>query len=117
MYRDRATLEKIHPRSARILLEENARYDGVKKRHWLTHDFCEHKGIEKINGLMFRYIYPLTREAGRILNCYPAYVRHGYPKNDSLLFEKRIANRKYEKIIQPQFNKHICRYNTQHYNG
>lgn len=117
VYRDRATLEKIHPRSARILLEENARYDGVKKRHWLTHDFCEHKGIEKINGLMFRYIYPLTREGGRILNCYPAYVRHGYPKNDSLLFERRIANRKYEKIIQPQFNKHICRYNTQHYNG
>lgn len=116
VYRDSQTLEKIHPRSARILLEENAAFDGVEKRHWLTHDFCEYKGIEKINGLMFRYIYPLTKEAKRILGCYPDYVQHGYPKDDSLLFEKRVSNRKYEVIRQPQFDKNICCYNTQAYN-
>lgn len=117
VYRDSQTLEKIHPRSARILLEENAKYDGVKKRHWLTHGYCEHKGIEKINGRMFRYVYPLTREARRILNSYPAYIQHNYPKNDSLFFERRIANREYEKIIQPEFNKDICNYNVQQYSS
>ena len=117
VYRDSQTFEKIHPRSARILLEENAVYDGVEKRHWLTHEFCEHKKIEKINGLMFRYIYPLTQEARHILKKYPTYTQHSYPKNNSLYFERRIANRRYEKILQPHFNKNVCQYNTQHYNN
>lgn len=116
VYRDSETGEKIHPRSARKLLEENALIDGVKKRHWLTHDFCEYKGIEKINGLMFRYIYPLTKEARQILSCYPCYIRKNYPKDNRLLFEKRISNRVYETIRQPQFNKNSCRYNAQDYN-
>ncbi|MCR0328149.1 hypothetical protein MKA58_12165 [[Clostridium] innocuum] len=116
VYRDSETGEKIHPRSARKLLEENARMDGVKKRHWLTHAFCEYKGIEKINGLMFRYIYPLTKEARQILSCYPCYIRKNYPKDSRLLFEKRISNRVYETIRQPQFNKNSCRYNAQDYN-
>lgn len=59
VYMDRLTKEKIHPRSAKVLLEENAEYEGKNKIHWLTHEFCEHKGIDKINGLMFRYIYIL----------------------------------------------------------
>ena len=116
VYRDRETGEKIHPRSARILLEENARMDGVKKRHWLTHAFCEYKGIEKINGLMFRYIYPLTKEARQILNAYPCYARHHYPKDGSLLFQRRVSIRVYETIRQPHFDKNTCRYNTQDYN-
>ncbi|UDN61690.1 hypothetical protein [Clostridioides sp. ES-W-0016-02] len=98
VYRDKETGEKIHPRSARKLLEENAHYDGVKKRYWFTHCFCEYKGIEKINGLMFRYIYLLTKEADVILKYYKNYVRHRYPKDKNLLFERRIDNRKYEKI-------------------
>ncbi|WP_455683720.1 Mom family adenine methylcarbamoylation protein [Thomasclavelia sp.] len=115
VYRDSKTGEKIHPRSARILLEENARFDEVGKRHWLTHDFCEYKGIEKINGLMFRYIYPLTQEAAKLLKCYPGYTRGGYPKGDSLYFEKRISSRKYERIQPPRFDKNIRCYNTQAY--
>lgn len=116
VYRDKETGEKIHPRSARKLLEENAHYDGVKKRYWLTHYFCEYKGIEKINGLMFRYIYPLTKEADVILKYYKNYVRHSYPKDKNLLFERRIDNRKYEKIAQPKFNRNVDRYNSQDFN-
>ena len=116
VYRDKETGEKIHPRSARKLLEENAHYDGVKKRYWLTHCFCEYKGIEKINGLMFRYIYPLTKEADVILKYYKNYVRHSYPKDKNLLFERRIDNRKYEKITQPKFNRNVDRYNSQDFN-
>ena len=112
VYRDSRTLEKIHPRSARILLEENARFENVAKKHWLTQEFCEFKGIEKINGRMFRYIYPLTNEAKKLLEAYP-YQRQNYPKDKDLRFEKRIAYRKYEKIPQPTFDRQICFYNTQ----
>ncbi|SQI05429.1 hypothetical protein [Clostridium perfringens] len=116
VYRDKETGEKIHPRSARKLLEENANYDGVKKRYWLTHSFCEYKRIEKINGFMFRYIYPLTKEADVILKYYKNYIRHNYPKDENLLFERRIDNRKYEKIAQPKFNRNVDRYNSQDFN-
>ena len=45
VYRDSLTGEKIHPRSARLLLEENAAFDGVAKRYWLTFGYCQYKGI------------------------------------------------------------------------
>ncbi|MBY7141796.1 hypothetical protein KFZ56_01535 [Virgibacillus sp. NKC19-3] len=112
VYRDNRTYEKIHPRSARALLEENALFENVSKKHWLTQDFCEYKGIEKINGRMFRYIYPLTKEAKRLLKFYP-YNRRNYPKDKDLVFEKRIAHRKYERISQPSFDKHASFYNVQ----
>ena len=41
VYRDSLTGEKIHPRSARILLEENAAFDGVARRYWLTFNYCQ----------------------------------------------------------------------------
>ena len=71
VYRCTATGEKIHPRSARLLLEENAAFDGVKKRHWLTYGYCQHKGIEKINGRMFRYLYPLDSRGRKALKGVP----------------------------------------------
>ena len=91
VYRDSVTGEKIHPRSARLLLEENAARDGVAKRHWLTHDYCQYKGIEKINGRMFRYVYPLTKEAKRIILCYPEYGGLSYPKDRDLFFTMRTG--------------------------
>lgn len=113
VYRHSITSEKIHPRSARILLEENAQFDGVSKRNWLTHDFCEYKGIEKINGRMFRYLYPLTKDAEKLLKCSPKYMRGNYPKENELRFEKRIAYRKYERIPQPSFDKNCHAYTSQ----
>jgi hypothetical protein len=115
VYRDAATGEKIHPRSAGALLAENAALDHVQRRHWLTHDFCAMKGIEKINGRMFRYIYPLTKQARELLDSYPEYAAIPYPKNRDLSFSVRTGHRQYEQIPPPRFNRDICNYNPQKY--
>ncbi|EOL43017.1 hypothetical protein RV11_GL003166 [Enterococcus phoeniculicola] len=113
VYRDKKSGEKIHPRSAKKLLEENANFDDVKKRNWLTHDFCTYKGIEKINGRMFRYIFPLKKVAKKILDESVNFSQNKYPKNNELLFEKRVAYRKYKKINRPKFNRNVNFYNSQ----
>lgn len=115
VYMDVNTGEKIHPRSAKELLKENADFDGVKKRFWLTHDFCVHKGIDKINGFMFRYIYPLNKEAKKILKEYDEYHNNKNPKDCDLIFEKRISNGKFEKIEKPNFDMNVFNYNYQKY--
>lgn len=107
--------EKIHPRSAGQLLAENAALEGVKKKCWLTYDFCAAKGIEKINGRMFRYIYPLTVEAKNILNSYPQYRDLPRPKDKDLYFAVRTGQRQYTQIPQPRFNRNVCRYTPQKY--
>ena len=115
VYMDTKTGEKIHPRSAKELLKENAEFDNVEKRFWLTHDFCVHKGIDKINGLMFRYIYPLNKEAKKILGAYDEYLSNKNPKECDLIFEKRVENGKFEKICKPDFNMNVFNYNFQKY--
>lgn len=115
VYMDKFTGEKIHPRSAKQLCVENAEYEGKNKIFWLTHDFCEHKGIDKINGLMFRYIYPLNKSSKIILEDYPEYKCLKNPKDDALLFEKRVAKGKFEPIEQPNFNMNVFNYNYQKY--
>ena len=89
--------------------------EGVAKKSWLTHEFCAAKGIEKINGRMFRYIYPLTGEAKEILNSYPQYMNLPYPKDRDLYFAVRTGKKQYTQIPQPCFNRDICRYNPQKY--
>lgn len=111
VYMDKETLEKIHPRSARTLLEENAEYENKEKIFWLTHDFCEYKGIERIRGLMFRYIYPLDKKSRKILKKYDKNL--SYPKEDDLLFEKRVKKGKYEQIKQPDFDMNVFEHNYQ----
>ena len=115
VYRDSATGEKIHPRSAGRLLAENAALEGVAKKNWLTYEFCAAKGIEKINGRMFRYICPLTVEAKNILNSYPQYMNLPYPKDRDLYFAVRTGQGQYTQIPQPRFNRDICNYNPQKY--
>ena len=59
--------EKIHPRSARKLCEENVQFKlerepdffvGKKgeRIYWLTQDFLDYKNILKVHGKQFRYI-------------------------------------------------------------
>lgn len=112
VYMHRLTGEKIHPRSAKMLLVENAIFDNVEKRFWLTHGFCEYKGIDKINGLMFRYIYPLNKRAKKALQR-QYKVSVPYPKEDSLLFERRVSDRKYAQMAKPEFNMNVFEYNYQ----
>ena len=113
VYMDINTGEKIHPRSAKQLCIENAKFRGVDKIHWLTDDFCKYKGIDKINGLMFRYIYPLNKVAKRMLKDYNEYQNLNNPKDDELLFERRVSNGKFEKIPKPNFNMNVFKHNYQ----
>ena len=115
VYRDIATGEKLHPRSTGKLLLENAAFDGVEKRHWLTHDFCAAKGIEKINGRMFRYIYPLTKRAHKVLKAYPQYGSLAYPKEQDLYFALRVGPKQYARIPAPRFDRDAHHYNPQTY--
>ena len=113
VYMDVNTGEKIHPRSAKQLCIENALYENKEKVYWLTHSFCKYKGIDKINGLMFRYIYPLNNDAKKILSKYNEYKGLNNPKDDCLIFEKRIENGKFERINQPKFNMDVFNHNYQ----
>ena len=117
VYMDIHTGEKIHPRSAKELCKENAIFEGKEKIYWLTDGFCKYKGIDKINGLMFRYIIPLNRTGKKILKKYPEYKNLPYPKDEDLMFERRIANGKFEKISQPNFNMNVFEHNYQKYNS
>ena len=113
VYMDRKTNEKIHPRSAKKLCEENALYENKKKIFWLTHNFCEYKGIDKINGLMFRYIYPLSKNAKKILYEYGEYLNKKNPKGNNLKFTKRISNNNFIEIDKPEFDMDIREHNYQ----
>lgn len=115
VYYDKQTGEKIHPRSAKELCKENAEFEGKKKVFWLTDEFCKYKGIDKINGLMFRYIYPLSKTAKKILKEYPEYSGLQNPKDNVLLFERRIGNGKFEIIDKPTFNMNVFNHNYQKY--
>lgn len=112
VYMDRNTGEKIHPRSCKELLKENAKHEGKEKVFWLTSDFCEYKGIDKINGLMFRYIYPLNKD-GKILLKSFSYKPN--PKEKDLKYKKRVGNGKFVEIEKPNFNMNVFNYNYQRY--
>ena len=113
VYYDRKSGEKIHPRSSKQLCIENAQWEGKKKVFWLTHDFCEHKEIDRIHGLMFRYIYPLNKTAKKILKSYPEYMNNKNPKDSDLVFQKRVSKGKYVEIEKPDFNMDIFKHNFQ----
>lgn len=113
VYMDKVTGEKMHPRSTKQLHIENAKFLGKKKVFWLTPDFCEMKQIDRIRGLMFRYVYPITKSARKILNAYPEYKNIKYPKETDLLFERRVGIGNYEKISKPNFNMDVFIHNYQ----
>ena len=108
---DVKTGEKIHPRSAKTLCVENAEWEGKNKVFWLTDDFCKYKGIDKINGLMFRYIYPMNKEAKKEIDRF--YKRTNYPKDSDLKFEKRISKGTFQEIERPDFNMNVFNHNFQ----
>lgn len=111
VYMDKETKEKIHPRSAKKLREENANYEGKKKVFWLTHDFCEYKGIDKINGKMFRYIKGLNKKARKVVE--KTFDNLDYPKDKDLVFKKRIGKGRFVDVEMPQFNMNIFNHNYQ----
>lgn len=111
VYIDNVTGEKIHPRSAKQLLVENALFEGVDKLFWLTDSFCKDRNIDKINGLMFRYIYPLNNKAKKMVEKH--YKPLTNPKETELLFERRVSSGKFERIPKPTFNMNVFNHNYQ----
>ena len=106
------TGEKIHPRTSKKLCEENAKFLNKKKVFWLTHEFMETKGIEKYNGLMFRYIFPLNRKAKRIIKNDSTVVwSKNYPKGKDLKFWKMMGKGLYEEVNAPKFSYDVVVYN------
>jgi hypothetical protein len=84
--------EKLHPRSTKTLCKENARMLGKEK------------GISRIKGYMFRYIYPLNKKAKKLLKKSNLDWTLGqYPKDDSLeWFDATVAPKK-KMTEQPNF--------------
>lgn len=64
---------------------------------------------------MFRYIYPLDKDALKILRQYDEYLHNKNPKDKDLIFERRVENGKFEKIDKPNFNMNVFNYNYQKY--
>lgn len=94
--------EKVHPRSMKKILAENAKFVGKEKLYWATPDYMETIGMKRIRGLMFRYMYPLTRQARKkmIAN---EWTNKNYPKEGDILWKQQTKYRKYEFIPQPKF--------------
>jgi hypothetical protein len=108
--------EKIHPRSAKALCEENAKFLGKKRVFWLTPDFNRTKGIRRIRGKMFRYMLPLYKnERKRLLN---AKWSIDYPKENDLEWKEQVAKGKYSKLQGiPKFALDVVNVNYKNVNS
>jgi hypothetical protein len=109
--------EKIHPRSAKILLKENAEFLGKERVFWLTPDFNKVKGIRRIRGKMFRYMLPLYKKEKKILE-EMGWVKNSYPKSDSLEWKEQIDKGKYIKLDEmPKFALDVVNFNYKNVNA
>lgn len=86
----------IHPRSARSLLDENAKEFG-KKVFWLKKDFMATRSIKKIKGKQFRYVYFLVgkTERKKLVSTAKTNLNLTFPKHSDLAWfcdGKQIVN-------------------------
>jgi hypothetical protein len=109
--------EKLHPRSAKQLLIENAKYTNKDKLFWMTKDFMKLKGIRFIEGQMFRYIYPLNKTAkNHMKNSSTVQWTKNYPKDSDLKWFDKTVNPKIQ-ISKPAFTYEDMKYNPQFRNA
>lgn len=105
--------EKLHPRSSRVLCQENVDWErnrnpyfGRKKLARFTRDWMLHKGIKRVKGYMFRYIYPLNRRATKMLfgveNSSLEWCKH-YPKQADLSWVDATDGRNVVEILELPF--------------
>jgi len=64
---------------------------------------------------MFRYMYPLSKSARKMLSKYKEYDGLKNPKEIDLIFEKRVKLGGYEQIKKPDFNMNVFNHNYQKY--
>lgn len=109
--------EKLHPRTSKELCVENAKFLNKEKVFWLTTDFMKLKGIRRIDGLMFRYIYPLNKKAKKMLKNSSMEWTKNYPKEKDLEW-RDVTDRKNKKTIsQPAFTFENAKYNLKNINA
>lgn len=113
------TGEKIHPRSSKSLLQENAQFLGKEKLFWMTPDFMKIKGIRRIRGKQYRYIYPLTKEAKKILKEGSTVEWNlDYPKEESLLWKEQMEKGKYDILNgKPEMDLNVVEINEKNVNA
>ena len=77
----------------------------------------QHKGIRKVKGYMFRYIYPLNKKAKKIMkNESSLNWTLDYPKDEELKWID-ITDSKNKKIIdKPAFTYEDTKYNSKNIN-
>ena len=110
--------EKLHPRSTKELCKENAKFSGREKIFWMTTDFMKHKGIRKINGYMFRYIYPLNKKAKKLMkNGSTLEWGKNYPKEKDLKWVDVTDVKNKEIIDRPPFTFETAKYNLKNINS
>jgi len=104
------TGEKVHPRSMKGVLKDNADWLrettewDKEKLFWPTVDYINKIGMRRIKGLMFRYMYPLNNKGKRLLkNNIEWQLNSGYPKITDLKWKEQTTNG-YVEIEQPEFN-------------
>ena len=120
--------EKIHPRSSRRLCDENVQFklerepdffEGKKgeRIYWLTQDFLDHKGITKVYGKQFRYIFPLNKKARKFLKKSNVEWNLNYPKGNDLIWNKSTKDGKKQLEGMPYIDSDMTEYNTKNVNA
>ena len=120
--------EKIHPRSARKLCDENVKFklerepnffEGKKgeRIYWLTQDFLDYKGISKIHGKQFRYIFPLNKKSRKLLKKSKVEWNLKYPKENDLVWNKSTKDGKKLLDGMPYVDSDMTEYNTRNVNA
>lgn len=132
--------EKLHPRSCKVLLEENAKLLKRDKMHRMSKCFMKKKGIKHIEGYMFRYIYPLNKTAKNMMkdksvnpfewDCestilwtngseYSGDIQiYEHPKDDDLeWFDITDGRRNKKRISKPDFTFTSAKYNLKNINS
>lgn len=111
--------EKLHPRSTKSLCIENATMIGKEKVFWLTPDFMKLKGISRIRGYMFRYIYPLNKRAKKLMKTGSSLEwTFDYPKDKDLVWQDVTeGGRNHITIEQPPFTFEEAKYNLKNINA
>jgi len=144
--------EKVHPRTTSELCKDNWKWhytqgspgfsEEFKANHdqkvsaaiqnnskapkkqvfWLTPEFLNHKGMKKIKGKMFRYIFPLNKKAKKKLKLSEEIewkIGTGvYPKENSLKWRQMVARKKYEDLGGiPSWDLSVVEYNKKNVNA
>lgn len=97
-----STGEKVHPRSMKDILKENAKFEGKEKLFWATPAYMDTIGMSRIRGYMFRYMYALNKKGKKLLKESDWGI--DYPKADSLKWKKQISKGKYAFVDMPKFS-------------